>query len=112
MVGPKTKPSWWNEKVACSKLYGERCYVCHRKFGKGFTFHHLYYKEIGREANENTIYTDRDYHERIYAEIRKNPKQFLLVCNKHHYNIEKLKKYTTKKLDRLVKAVRMSNQGG
>jgi len=109
VVGPKTKPSWWNEKVACSRLYGERCYVCHRRFGKGFTFHHKYYISDGTQA---TIYTDKDYHKHIYKEIRKNPKQFLLVCNKHHYNIEKLKKYDTKKLDRLIKAVKMSQQTG
>lgn len=101
-MGPKKKPPWWNEKEACAKLYGSRCFVCHKKFGKRFTFHHKDYEEI------TTFYTDRDYHEKLYKDIRATPAKFLLLCNRHHYSIESLKKYNPKTLDRLIKAVKMS----
>jgi len=101
-VGPKNKPSWWAEKESVTKLFQSRCYVCHRKFGKRFTFHHKFYEQ------DKTFYTDKDYHARLYKEIRKNPSKFLLVCNRHHYAIENLKKYSKDVLERLIRATKMS----
>ena len=101
-MGPKKKPSWWKEKESVAKLFQSRCYVCHKRFGKKFTFHHLHYEDI------TTIYRDKDYHEKLYKDIRRHPAQFLLVCNRHHYAIENLKRYSKPIFDRLVKAVEMS----
>lgn len=90
------------KKLECAPLFSSKCYGCHKKFGKGFTYHHKFYYDNG------TVYSDKEYHEKIYDEIKKNPENFLLLCTKCHFIIENWKKFGSKKFKRLVKAVNMS----
>ena len=90
------------KKLELAPLFHSRCHGCRKKFGKGFLFHHKYYFDNG------TVYSDKDYHEKIYDEIKEKPEQFLLLCTKCHFIIENWKRYEKKKFRRLVKAVEMS----
>jgi len=90
------------EKESCAKLFGSMCYVCHKRFGKGFTFHHRWY------TKGEAFYTDTNYHERIYKDVRRSPEQFLCLCVKCHYSLEKFKRYKPENFKRLIKAVNMS----
>ena len=89
------------KKLECAPLFSSRCFCCHKKFGKGFVFHHKYY------SNQGKVYTDKGYHDVIYDEIKKNPFQFLLLCVKCHFIVEKLKRMNPTRLNRIVKVVRM-----
>jgi len=31
------------EKKSLARLFRSRCFVCHKRFGKGFAYHHLWY---------------------------------------------------------------------
>jgi hypothetical protein len=66
------------------KYYNGRCYVCERPFGKGFSFHHLWYD--GGEPNRDTH--KKDYFEYVFKQIERNPSQFYLLCQAHHYFVE------------------------
>lgn len=90
------------KKLELAPLFSSRCYGCRKKFGKGFTYHHIFYYKDGK------VYTDEGYHDTIYDEIKKNPSQFLLLCTKCHFIIGMWKKYEHKKFRRLVKAVNMA----
>jgi hypothetical protein len=93
-------------KEKAAKKLGSKCYVCHRKFGKGFTFHHKYY--VPGEKTYRDFENGDDYNEYIVKIVEKNPKQFLLLCFKHHFTIEQLKRFKKETLERIIKAVRMS----
>ena len=96
-------------KVKIAKLpnFKSRCYVCHtKKTRKGFTFHHKWYIESDK------IYKDFDnpLQYMMYLEpiIHQEPNRFLYLDNPHHQAVERLKRFSPKNFERLVKAVRMS----
>ena len=95
-------------KRQVAKLFSSRCFVCHRRFGKGFTFHHKYY--IPEEKTYKDFKDPLDYQLYIIDIVRNNPTQFLLLCHRHHYSVENLKKFGALTLLRLLKAVKMSKQ--
>lgn len=94
-------------KAEVAKLYESRCFVCHRKFGKRFTFHHLWY------TPGEPIYRDfkskQAYEAYLHPYILKHQDQFILLCTKHHFAVESLKRFKKANLNRLLKAVRMSS---
>ena len=85
--------------------FSNRCFVCHRTRGKGFIFHHLYYTE------GSYTYRDKNYHKHLITDIKAHPEQFLLVCHKHHFVIEVMKKYLPETFIRLMVAVSLSRNG-
>ena len=100
--------SAFNIKTELAKLYKSRCYVCHKKFGKRFAFHHLWYIDndvIHRNYKGNS----EKYHKDLKPLILDNPKRFMLLCNTHHHYITWGAKFKDiKKWNRYLKAVRMS----
>jgi len=90
------------KKLECAPLFSSKCKICQKKFGKGFTYHHVFYYKNG------TVYSDKEYHEKIYDEIKEHPEQFMLLCTKCHFVLERLKRFNPKRFERLVKAVRKS----
>ena len=72
--------------VASLSRFKSQCYVCLKKFGKYFTFHHLYYIE-GEPYHKNYM-DNTDYQLAVLPYVRKNPKQFLLLCRTHHKYVE------------------------
>lgn len=63
-------------------LFGNKCNVCLKKFGKNFHFHHIRYR-----VNEK-IYSDfntwEQYNEYVLPIIEKLPQKFALLCKKCH----------------------------
>ena len=92
----------YQKKLELAPLFGSKCGICHKRFGKGFVYHHVNYFDNG------TVYSDKEYHDKIYIEIQKNPENFMLLCKKDHFILEMLKRMNPKRFNRLVKAVRRS----
>ena len=96
-------------KAAKSRRFHSRCYVCWKKFGKGFHFHHLWYVE------GKPLYSDysssTDYRIAVNPYIRKSPQQFLLLCTAHHRMVEWLSKMGDVKFRRLTRARRLTQLG-
>lgn len=94
------------ERELVARLFGSKCAVCLKNYGKKFLFHHTRYKD------GEMIYSDfsntTEYHEYLLPLIRLNPQRFRLLCVKCHYAVEALKKYKTDKLDRLIRVVKDS----
>ena len=90
------------KKVAALPRFKSRCYVCWKKFGKFFTFHHLFYLD-GEPYHKN--YKDStDYQLAVLPIVKKNPQQFLLLCKVHHHFVEWAKKLGDDKWRRFCKA--------
>lgn len=69
-----------------NELFDLQCFVCHKTYGKGFSFHHVNYRP-GRfrySHFNNTI----NYHRYVLPEIRAEPHRFLLLCKAHHHLVE------------------------
>lgn len=109
-VSRMLKKHRWEElklqKKITSKLFGGKCYVCHRPWGKGFTFHHKKY--ISGEKTYSDFATPREYYEYLLPIIRKYPNRFAVVCSKHHRAVELGKKYKLETWQRLYKLVNES----
>jgi len=88
------------EKELVAKLFKSQCYVCHRPFGKGFTFHHRFYTE--GEKVYSDFKTTRSYLEYLLPLVRKTPIQYRLLCQKDHWWITWLGKFNRDKLNRIV----------
>ena len=73
------------DKVAKELFYG-RCFWCLKKYGRGFSFHHLHYPpgELTYSSFNNTI----NYHKYILPRVKKEPDRFALVCQPHHHFVE------------------------
>lgn len=97
------------EEIAKS-LFGGKCFVCHKKFGKRFTFHHLFY--LKREKQWKDFKNRDDYYKYLHPKIIKQPDRFLLLCNICHWRIDKkrggLKRMKSDKLVRLFVASLLS----
>ena len=86
------------KKMVALEILGGRCYICHRKYGKGFTFHHIRYEK----ASYRDFKTAEDYSLFVCAEVQEDPERFALLCRPHHHVIEMLKRYKQDKFDRLM----------
>ena len=98
------------KKTVAAEYYDGKCFVCERKFGKGFTFHHLWYN-IGEPTYRDFAYNE-DYQIFVLKAVAKMPDQFILLCKKHHVAVERLKRYKIETFRRLLKAVNMSRDRG
>ena len=95
------------KKFWAAKKYKNRCYVCWKKFGKGFAFHHLWYEV--NDARYKQFKNSDLYHRELERFISHNPKRFILLCKAHHHLVEwgaSLK--DEKKWKRFCKARRMT----
>ena len=94
-------------KEQVAKLFKNKCYVCHKKYGKYFVFHHLWYEV------DDIIYRNfkdsKSYNEAFIPYILKNKKRFLLLCRAHHKYVEWFSSIKDKKKrQRFLRAVRMT----
>jgi len=92
-----------NDKREVAKLFDSICYVCHKRYGKGFAFHHLFYVE--GEKTFSDFGDTYKYHEYILPIIRGRIKGFLLVCKTHHHLIEWICKFGNTNRKNLYRAV-------
>ena len=100
-------------KLANTRQFHNRCYVCHVSWHKkGMTFHHITY-----DTNEKTHSDFLDgyvgtlhYYNYLGPIIKKNPKRFAYLCNPHHHTITKLLQFNSDKQDRIFRLVRRSRK--
>ena len=94
------------KQQVAAKLYNNICYVCNSKFSRYFVFHHKQYDvdELTYRNFKNSI----DYNNYILKIIQKRPKDFALLCRKHHRTVEILKQFTPYRFERVVTLVRES----
>jgi len=90
------------------ELFSSECYVCHKRYGKNFHFHHLTYR-VGEKVYSDFKNND-DYQLYILPIIENRNLDFELLCNKHHYLVEQLKRFRHERLERLFDVVRRSNK--
>ncbi len=96
----------WKKQVA-TNLFDGACYVCGKKYGKRFHFHHLTYR--ADEKIHSDFGSNDKYQEYILPIIEKRPFDFELLCHKHHYLVEILKRFKPERLERLFDVVRRSS---
>tara|TARA_R100000406_G_C3098382_1_gene121298 strand:- start:885 stop:1208 length:324 start_codon:yes stop_codon:yes gene_type:complete len=93
-------------KVAGMKQFDLKCRVCHKKYGKNFTFHHKKY--VTGEQIYKDFRSTHDYNLYILPRIEQDPNRFVLLCGAHHTLVEKLKRFKKDKLKRLFDVVNES----
>lgn len=97
------------QDLAKHPRFKSRCHVCHCKKSKsGFTFHHLWYESY--EPTYKDFKTPLEYYQNLKLFVKANPKRFLYVCSDHHQAIERNARWGTKNFERLIRAVRLTNQ--
>ena len=87
-------------------LFNSECYVCKKKYGKRFHFHHLTYRD--NEKTYRDFKSNYNYQVYILPIIEERPRDFELLCFKHHYLVEILKRFKSERLERLFVVVRKS----
>lgn len=95
-------------RIAAMPLMGGVCFVCEKPFKKRKSpiIHHLWYDPKKKKYSDYE--SQFAYHIALEKEVRANPKQFMLLCNKHHQSLHRLKRFNPDNLDRLISAVRMT----
>lgn len=97
-------------KEVAIKYFQGRCFICEKKFGKYFQFHHLhYYKD---EKVFSDFRQQKDYWKYVSEKIIEEPRRFMLLCRVCHSRIDKrrggIKRMKTDKVIRLFVAVLLS----
>ena len=96
-----------NKEQVAKKYFKNRCYVCHRKYGKYFQFHHLWY--IENDITYNNFNNTKKYNDALMPLIIKERKRFLLLCRAHHKYVEWAHSIKNKKMwNRFNKARNMT----
>ena len=65
-----------------AQLYHNRCYVCHKAYGKQFQFHHIVYLRTDKKHSDFTNWYD--YAEYVHPVILADPGRFCLLCHTCH----------------------------
>jgi len=90
-----------------NRRFKQGCFVCHASHSKGgMTFHHLYY--LKNEKTYSDFSSPLEYYQYLAPLIKDQPERFLYVCNVHHQAITRLRRWRGANLNRLIKAVRMT----
>ena len=91
------------KKLVADKYFEGICFICRKKYGRGFTFHHLTYV-LGERIYRDFPDTIK-YNLYILPIVSKNPERFMLLCKKHHTSVTRLKQYSKSTLIRLLIAI-------
>jgi len=96
----------YKKRIAFNDTYNGKCYVCEKKFGKRFAFHHKKY--IKYEKTYRDFKNNDNYQLYILPIIESRPRDFTLLCHKHHYLVEILKRFKPERLERLFCIIKES----
>ena len=100
---PKTEAALILGKLA-KQYYNNKCYVCHRKFGKGFALHHMWY--YAEYEVRHSDYKDRNHYYRdLEALVHNYPTRFALLCKNHHFLVERMAAMKPLTWSRLIEIV-------
>ena len=85
-------------KYLAEVFFKSKCFVCGKKYRKGFVFHHIKYDK----ASYRDFKTADDYTRFVNNEVAHSPERFALLCRGHHHAVEQLKRYSQEKFDNLM----------
>jgi len=102
------------QRKKIAEILGGRCKVCCKKFGKAFHFHHVVYR-LGEKTykdfeSSKSIKNWIEYTEYILPIIKQYPKEFELLCQKHHRFVEMLIALKGNKFKKLITIVKRSRK--
>lgn len=89
-----------------SKLFNEECFICRKKYGKNFNYHHLTYRK--GELDHSDFRDSYKYNDYILPIIEKMPDKFALLCKQCHRLLGFLQR--TKDDDRFERLVDLARQ--
>lgn len=100
----------YDMKKSIGKRYGNVCFVCGIAHTprRQLVIHHLWY--LPGESTYKDFARQSDYLRYLAAMVQETPGRFILVCNRHHQSIERLKRFNKAHFERLAEAVRMTGQ--
>ena len=103
------------ERKQVAELFNSECCVCLKEFGKSFHFHHIGYREGEKKYKDFKDHSSQqqnwiDYTKYILPIIRKYPKEFALLCQKHHKFVEMLIKLKDDKFEKLIELATRSRK--
>ena len=93
-------------KRQVAKIFASECYVCGKLYSKNFHFNHVRYR-AGNKTCKDFI-SNIAYQSYILPVIHDTPWDFELLCDKHHYLVEQLKRFKPERLERLFDIIRRS----
>lgn len=105
----KVKESVKKRKMETAKLFGGKCAVCHKRYGRGFTFHHIRYAVGDKKYSD--FRSNEKYNEYVLGIVAREPNRFALLCQGHHRMVEMLKLLKHDKYERLLDLVKVSRRG-
>jgi len=91
-----------------AELFDSVCYVCAKKYGKRFSFHHKRYIPKERTYKDFKNNDNNNYQLYILPIIQQRPQDFELLYHKYHYLVEILKKFNPERLAKLFNVTRRS----
>ncbi len=79
----KVDPVLIEKKKIAIELYYGVCYICRKKYGKGFLYHHKEYEDEDLKSDDfaSTIW----YHCYLLELILQQPERFRLFCRNCHF---------------------------
>ena len=86
------------KRYLAESYFQGKCFVCGKKYGKGFAFHHIKYDK----SSYRDFKTRNEYIEFVNKEVLNAPHRFALLCKGHHHAIEQLKRYRQENFDNLM----------
>ena len=102
------KKNMKTKDLLAAVYFENRCYICHKKYGKGFGIHHIRYTP--GEKTYKDFFTSESYHEYLRESIAQRPQDFALLCKAHHFTIEQMKRYKPDRLERLISLLNRSRE--
>lgn len=92
-----------------AKLFGNKCKLCLKKFGKNFHFHHIGYRDNEKKHSDFT--SQYEYTIYVMPIIQNVPQAFALLCNTCHHLITILQAFKdNSRFERVVDLARRSRK--
>ncbi len=90
-------------------LFGNKCQMCLKKFGKDFHFHHIGYRDDERKHSDFSSHYEYSLY--VLPIIQKIPDEFALMCKKCHHLITILQAIkNNQRFERVVDMARRSRK--
>ena len=102
MKKQKNKKGSEARKRLAEQFFKNRCFYCHRKYGKGFTIHHLGYLPDGQDVKYSDYNDTEKYNVALEKVILDDPERFALLCRKHHFLAQWIDNMDDDMFDRIV----------
>ena len=97
------------QRKRTARLFGSKCFLCEKKFGKNFHFHHIAYRKT--EKKHSDFGNWMRYTMYIIPIIEQDPGRFALLCHTCHHLVTILQKIKDNdRFERVVDLARRSRK--